>query len=207
MGPVTPLVAAFRRFREMHPGVKGIWAGTPGGPERAVVAREGIGFFPIPVVKFPRYPSLAWMTLWSDYLAAKKEVKLVLDEVRPSLIVSAGGFTSVPVMRVGAARGIPCAIHQLDWEAGLSNWLVASKCQKITTSFMYASSPFRGRTVEQIATPNRFAETAMPSRDEAVSWWSCNPHRPVVFVTGGGTGALGVNDIVREAGDKLLQVA
>ncbi len=206
MGPVTPLLAVIRRMRNMRPDLTIAWAGTASGPERSIVEAEGIRFFEIPTVKIPRYISWSWLTWPFAYVTARKQSRRVLDEVCPTLIVSVGGFTAVPIMREGAHRGIPCAIHQLDFVVGLANRAVASSCRLVTTSFSYATSPFRSSST-RVATPCRFANSAVPSRESAIQSFGLDPKRPVIFVVGGGTGALAINRAIQEILDTELRTA
>lgn len=196
MGPVTPLLAVLRQMKKRDPKLKFAWAGTPDGPEREIVEKEGVPFYAIPVAKLPRYPSLELVRWPLNYRKANQAAKVVVASVRPSLVVSVGGFTAVPIMKAANAAGIRCAIHQLDAEPGLSNRAVAKFSKSVTTSFAYLHLPFLGVTSERVETPCRFADVRMPSREEAAARLGVDADRKVVFVFGGGTGALAINRAV-----------
>ncbi|MCI0478961.1 glycosyltransferase [Candidatus Uhrbacteria bacterium] len=204
MGPVTPLIAVMRRMRRRRPDLRFAWAGTPDGPEREVLKREGVEFFPIPVAKLPRHPGIAWLLWPFRYLKARRVAGKVVRTVRPSLIASAGGFTGVPVIKAASLKGIPCAIHQLDAEPGLANKAVAASCASVTTSFRYDTTPFIGTKAVRVPTPCRFADVPVPSREDAVRTFGLDPERPVVFVVGGGTGAVTLNEALWSVLDGLL---
>lgn len=207
MGPVTPLLAVLRRMRERRPELLFAWAGTPDGPERAVVEREGVKFFPVAVAKVPRYVSGEWLTFPLRWIAARRDAEKVIMETKPSLVVSAGGFTAVPVMRVAAGKGIACAIHQLDAEPGLSNRVVARLCRSVTTSFAYGVQPFPGVKIAQVPTPSRFSSAQLGSREEAARLLGLDPNRRTIFIFGGGTGAQALNEAVWSNLDEWLRVA
>ena len=202
LGPVTPLLTVVRSMKKMRNDVSFVWAGTPDGPEAALVLREEIRFVSIPVAKLSRYPSLHWLTWPRDYVRARRAARQILDEVRPTLVVGAGGFTQVPLMQEADRRKLPCVIHQLDAAPTLSNRVIARRCRSVTTSFEYSSPPF-GRNVQtmRVSTPCRYAGVAIPDKEAGASYFFLDPARPIVFVFGGGTGALLLNqamDIVRE---------
>jgi len=205
LGPVTPLLAVLRRMREMDPKVTFVWAGTSSGPEAALVEAEGVPFHSIPVAKAPRYLSTAWLRLPYDYLTARRMARQIIAHERPDLVVTAGGYTGVPVIREAARQGIPCALHQLDLEPGLSNKAVAKSCASVTTSFRYDDPPF-GRSVAsmQIETPCRFSEAFLPSVEDAKRIFGIDPSRKAVFVMGGGTGALAINEALAGILDEVL---
>jgi UDP-N-acetylglucosamine:LPS N-acetylglucosamine transferase len=208
LGPVTPLVAVARRILAAHPDARIVWAGTPDGPERAVVEANGWPFEAVPVAKLPRYPSIAWV-LWPwRYIRAAVVARGIVARHRPSLVVGVGGYMQVPVMRAAAKDGIPCVLHQLDAEPGLSNRLMARLCRSVTTTFPYASPPFGADVASaQAPTPSRFAGSPLPPREEACRRLGLDPARPVVFVTGGGTGAVGLNRLVVAAKDRIVRVS
>jgi UDP-N-acetylglucosamine--N-acetylmuramyl-(pentapeptide) pyrophosphoryl-undecaprenol N-acetylglucosamine transferase len=207
LGPVTPLLAVLRKMREARPDLGFAWVGTEDGPEGALVEAEGVGFHALPRAALPRYPSKRWLTFPWDYLKALVAARKILTQEKPSLVVSAGGFMQVPIMREASKKGIACAIHQLDFETLLSNDLVAEKCRLVTTSFKYPRPPFSGVAAKNVATPCRFAGRMLPSRTEAALRLGLDPQKPILFVFGGGTGALAINQALSSVLDELLKTA
>lgn len=197
LGPVTPLLAAHERILEQDPGCQALWFGTPDGPERALVEARGIPFVTVPVAKWPRFLSWDRLLFPFRYLQAVQRVRRILRQERPDIIVSAGGFTAVPVVRVAARLGIPCLAHQLDWLPGLANRFLADRCTKVTSSFAYDVPPFGKRvSVEMIPTPVQFSLDDLPARSQAVRQLGLVSARPILLVMGGGTGATSINDLV-----------
>lgn len=205
MGPVTPLLAVLRHMRKCDPTLEFAWAGTPDGPERAVLEHEDVAFYPVTVAKLPRYPSLTWLTWPFKYWRARQEAERIVYEIQPSLVASAGGFTSVPVMRAAFSRAIPCVIHQLDAEPGLSNRAVAKICSLVTTTFTYVVPPFPGVESERVSTPCRLSGLPVPTREEAARSFGLDPARQIVFFVGGGTGASALNAAVWNILQTLLR--
>lgn len=194
LGPVTPLLATAKVLRRKYPSLRLEWVGTPSGPERGFVEAEGISFCSLPVVKFPRYPSWQWLRLPWDWLRARQLAERLVERIRPEAVVTAGGFTAVPIILSAVRRGIPCAAHQLDLVPGLTNKRIARLCTSVTTSFEYKHPPF-GEDVsdEHIATPVRFSVSDLPERDQAARYFSLHASKPIVLFIGGGTGARRLN--------------
>jgi len=204
LGPVTPLLATLTVLQKQDKQISVIWFGTKEGPERALIPK-GVTFYDIPVAKFPRYPSLQWLTFPFKYFSAHKRARMILEKERPDMIVGAGGFTQVPVMFAGFTLGIPSMIHQLDSEPGMSNRKVASKALAVSSSFAYKEPPFGvGVTSQQIATPVRFSKEALLSKVKAATHFGLDSARPIVLIMGGGTGALRINEAVASSLDALL---
>ncbi len=197
LGPVTPLLAVHARLLERDPGLEALWFGTPDGPERALVEARGIRFVPVPVAKIRRFWSWEQLLLPWRYLQALRLVRRVLRHERPDVIVSAGGFTAVPVIRTAARLGIPSLAHQLDWLPGLANRFLADRCTKVTSSFSYQDPPFgKGIPVQPVPTPVQFSLHELSARSQAVRQLGLATGQPVLLVMGGGTGATAINDLV-----------
>jgi len=206
LGPVTPLLATAKAIQKTAPQAEFVWYGTPNGPEQFTVKEAGIPFRSISVAKIPRYFSFRLFRFPFDYARARMQAGKFLREDQPDLIVSAGGFTAVPVMRAGFSRHIPCAIHQLDKIPGLSNKMVAKICTLVTTSFPYQTPPFgvEVKTVA-IATPVRFSVKQLPMRENAAKKFGLDPQKLIVLLVGGGTGAQALNEAVWMHLEELLK--
>ncbi len=204
-GPVTPLLAVASQMLQTDATIHPVWAGTDTGPERELVEPYGFPYFAIPIAKLPRYLSMQLITAPFDYLRARRTARDIMKTIRPRVVISAGGFTAVPVVHAANAFGIPCISHQLDCVPGLSNRLIARQSRFVTTSFEYSDRPF-GRGVEShaIPTPTRFGRSDLPTREEACAFFHLNPARPVLFVTGGGTGAIALNRAIEALAEDLL---
>jgi len=211
LGPVTPLLAVARKIKivsssgtSRNDKVEFIWFGTPDGPEKLVVEKEGFRFIPITVAKLPRHLDIRLLTFPFDSMKAQREAREALKSIKPDVVVTAGGFTGVPVVKEAAKLGIPCVMHQLDLVPGLSNRAVAKLCKSITTSFPYEKPPF-GVPSTRIATPMRFSSTELPSREEACRYLGFTLEKPIVLVVGGGTGAAMLNGAIDQRIDVWLE--
>ncbi len=205
LGPVTPLLATMRALKKIAPDTTFSWIGTPSGPERILVEKEGIGFRALPSAKLPRYPSIQWLTFPFDWARVRSLAKQMVKDLKPDVVVGVGGFTAVPVMLAATKLGIPCVTHQLDVVPGLSNRRIAEHCASVTTSFEYEKAPF-GTHVndEQIATPTRFFIEHLPTKKKAMEEFGFDPAKPVILVFGGGTGAQALNEMVWRTKDQWL---
>jgi UDP-N-acetylglucosamine--N-acetylmuramyl-(pentapeptide) pyrophosphoryl-undecaprenol N-acetylglucosamine transferase len=206
LGPVTPLLAVARVLKKQEKAIKFAWIGTPDGPERGLIEKEQIPFFGLGVAKWPRYPSFQWFTFPFQWLQARLRAKELMQRLHPSALLTAGGFTAVPVVQAAAAKGIPCVTHQLDFEPGLTNRLIAGQCVSVTTSFEYAQRPFGDRvTDEPLPTPVRYTLRDLPDRTSAARAFGLNPHQSILLVYGGGQGAEALNQFIERTLDTWLR--
>lgn len=202
LGPVTPLLAVARAIKiassrtPRNDKLEFVWFGTPDGPERAVVEKEGIRFYPITVAKLPRHFDIRWLTFPFDSMKAHQEVREILLKEKPDVVVTAGGFTGVPVVREASKLGIPCVMHQLDVVPGLSNKAIVKRCQSVTISFPYERPPFGSVSTIRVPTPARFRSADLPSKAQGAAFFHLDAQKPIVFIVGGGTGAQALNEAI-----------
>ncbi|MBP9747540.1 UDP-N-acetylglucosamine--N-acetylmuramyl-(pentapeptide) pyrophosphoryl-undecaprenol N-acetylglucosamine transferase [Patescibacteria group bacterium] len=205
LGPVTPLLAVWDRLREEDPALEGVWVGTPDGPERELVRARGFAFLALPVAKIPRFLSWGLVAFPWRYARAWWRARRFLRKERPDLIVSAGGFTAVPVIRSARGLGIPCLAHQLDALPGLASRFTAPWCDFVSTSFTYDRPPFGSDVItEVLPTPVQFSLDRLPSRARALRELGLDPQKPAILILGGGTGAQALNQLVDQVYESWL---
>lgn len=216
MGSVSPLLAVAPMLRAQGHEVR--FVGTHSGPERGVVEAAHIPFVWIVAPKFRRYVSLWHLLVPFQFCVALLQSLILLFRWRPDVIVSAGGYVSVPVVWVGWVLRIPSVIHQQDIAPGVANRLMAPCAAKITVAFkdslrhfdnfhrLRGSSPHLERKNDSSFGDARFGDFV----DQHVVWIG-NPVRdltptthvfqldssvPTVLIVGGGTGARAINELV-----------
>jgi len=204
LGPVTPLLAIIEAWQRKDSSVKFVFVGTPHGPERELMEKEGIKFYSLPVAKLVRYPSLDWLWLPFRFVAAKWVAWSILKKEKPNLIISAGGFTAVPLILVGWFLKIPAWIHQQDVRPILSNKITAPFAKLITVAWSKSLKDFP--KAKLIGNPSRlsFLKT---SKEEAIGFFSLNKNKPTVLILGGGTGSVWLNERAAEISDELINLA
>lgn len=204
MGSVTPLLAVVEAMRLVEPTAEFFWVGTKDGPESKLVAEYNIPFVAIASGKLRRYWS------WQNFIDPFKivvglvESLFLLRKIRPQIILSAGGFVSVPVVWIGWLLKIPAIIHQQDIIPGLANKLMAGRAKKITTTFERSLKYFSPSKTVYLGNPVRLS-VLTGNRESAAKTFSLEPEVPVVLVIGGGTGALALNQAVVDGLPQLLK--
>ncbi len=211
-GPVVPLLAVADELRKLKPETEFLFIGTRKGPELELVEKAGYRFVSIPSGKFRRYFSLSNVSdifkIGAGYLRARKIIK----EFLPDLVFSVGGYVGVPVCFAARSAKVKVIIHQQDAQVGLANRLVAPFASYITTAFESTAKEFySGSGLEQnpktktefVGNPVRseFLNPAVANRD----FFKLVSDLPVLFITGGGTGAEQINEVVAQALPELVK--
>jgi UDP-N-acetylglucosamine--N-acetylmuramyl-(pentapeptide) pyrophosphoryl-undecaprenol N-acetylglucosamine transferase len=122
---------------------------------------------------------------------------------QPRVAFSAGGFGAVPPMLAARLVGARTLIHQQDVEPGLANRILAPLADTITVSLPTSAAHFRRAVVT--GNPVR-SEVFQADPREAYLRLDLEAGAPLLVVTGGGTGALGLNRLVAAAAPRLIEV-
>lgn len=122
--------------------------------------------------------------------------------IYPDVVMSKGGYTSVPVVFAAWLLRIPIVIHESDAVAGRANLFAAHFARYIAIAHDDAAQYFPKSKVALVGLPIRrsfFTVTPDP-------WGTLGipKDRPVILVTGGSSGAKRINDLMLTALDELL---
>ncbi|PKM91457.1 hypothetical protein CVU82_02575 [Candidatus Falkowbacteria bacterium HGW-Falkowbacteria-1] len=192
-GSVVPL---FFISRELKNDFDFIFVGTYDGLEREMVAKENMEYVAILSGKFRRYFSVSnFIDLFKIFGAFWQSLFFLMRE-RPSILISAGAFVSVPLVFASWLLKIPVLIHQQDVEPGLANKLMAPFAKVITVTFDKSLGCYgkRARLIGNIGFDAKNKTTI--SRNNIFDKYNLNKDLPLVLILGGGTGSLFINSLV-----------
>lgn len=201
LGPVAPLLAIYEIYRRHNPQCKFVWVGTSHGPERDIVELYNIPFFVITGGKWRRYFSLWNLVDILKIIVGFFQSLVLLVREKPTLLITAGGFVSVPLHWAANALGIPTWVHQQDVQVGLANRLMMRSAKKITTALDSSQQFFINKKlknkVEWLGNPVR--DLTVADQTKSRQKFKLAPTGPVIFIFGGGTGSTKINRLTVEA--------
>jgi UDP-N-acetylglucosamine--N-acetylmuramyl-(pentapeptide) pyrophosphoryl-undecaprenol N-acetylglucosamine transferase len=170
-----------------------VWIGSRDGVERQAAQDAGIPFIGIPTGKLRRYLSLRNFTDAARVPLGVLSARRALAAFRPDVVLSTGGFVSVPA--VVAARGIaPVLTHEQTAILGLANRINARFADVLAISHARTEqlASRLHRRVVVTGNPVRAGLTA-GDRSRGLRALGLSDGIPVVYVTGGARGASPVN--------------
>ncbi len=197
LGPVTPLLAVAQAYREKYPDTEFVWVGTANGPERELVEKNNIKFVTLTAGKWRRYFSLWNIFDIGRFMVGFFEAIIFIIREKPALLISAGGYVSVPLHWAGTMFGVPQWIHQQDFQVGLANRLMSKTAKLITVALKKNLSAFSIKKTVWLGNPVR-PELYKGDKLSAKQKFGIKSDLPVVLAMGGGTGSLKVNQMVVE---------
>ena len=204
LGSVMPLLALADDLRADYHLV---FVGTANGVEKDFVSEAGLPFLSMAAGKWRRYWS--WRNLTDLFLFVVGLVQgwLILKKTKPSLVISAGSFASVPLAVAAWCRRTPLLIHQLDYVPGLANKLMSPLARRITVSFKKSVKDY-GHKAVWVGSPVRRRLLTVKAGPTAVAkHFGLTAGGPVILVLGGGTGAVGLNRLITDNLYNLTQLA
>src|SRR3989344_9571016 len=155
IGSVSPLIAVYQAIKKQRPDTEFLWSGTRRGPEQRLVTQYGIAFQPIFSGKLRRYFSLKNFIDPSYVLLGFFQSRRLIKSFLPDVVLTAGGFVSVPLVRAAKQLRVPAVIHQQDVVPGLANRLMARSASMITAAFEKTRADFPKSAVEIVGNPVR----------------------------------------------------
>lgn len=202
-GSSAPVLAVAEELRSRGPA-QFLYVGTAEGPERELAVRMGIPFRAVQTGKLRRYWSVQNFTDLFRLPLGLAQSLAIVRSFRPHVAFAAGGFGAVPPLLAASLLRVPVVVHQQDVEPGLANRILAPFASAITVTFPNSLAHFPAGKTRVTGNPVR-AEVLSGRREEAWVKFGLEAGVPTVLVTGGGTGAAGINHLVSEAAPSLVK--
>ncbi len=195
LGPVMPLVAIYQELKKNRPDWQFLWVGTQDGPEERLIISYGLNFKKLSAVKLRRYFSWQNVADFFVFWAAMAQSWQLIRLWQPDILITAGGYVSVPLHLVAWLLKKTTIVHQQDVRVGLANRLMSFFATYITTSLEINVKDFPKNKTIRLGNPVR-AGVLQGSREAAIAHFSLDPALPTILILGGGTGALTLNKLM-----------
>jgi UDP-N-acetylglucosamine--N-acetylmuramyl-(pentapeptide) pyrophosphoryl-undecaprenol N-acetylglucosamine transferase len=198
------VIATAVALRRHVPAAEILYIGTTTGPETSLVRTAGLPFVPVRSGRLRRFAT--WRNLTDPFLvfAGVGQSMRIVGAFRPDVAFAAGGFATVPPLMAARLLGVPIVVHQQDVAPGLANRMLAPFARLVTTAFPETAAALHVPAVRVVGNPVR-GEMRTGDARRARERFGLPPDEPVVLITGGGTGALRLNQIAHEAARELVK--
>lgn len=196
LGHVTPNIALLPALKAANYEV--IYIGSNYGMEKEIIKKHNIKYFGISSGKFRRYFSLKNFTDPFRVIKGFFEAKKILQNEKPNLVFSKGGFVSVPVVLAAKILKIPVIIHESDMTPGLANRIASCAATYFCCNFpeTFNSLP-KGKTILSGTPIREFLLNG--SAKSGHDFLNLNYEKPIIMIIGGSQGSKIINDTVRSA--------
>ena len=201
-GHVTPNIALIAKLQELDYDIH--YIGSYQGIEKELIEKLGIKYYGISSGKLRRYLDIKNFSDPFKVLKGISQAKKLMKKLQPDVVFSKGGFVAVPVVLAAKKRKIPTIIHESDMTPGLANRLCIPSAVKVCANFPETLNYLPKGKAVLTGTPIR-KELFSGNKIKGLDFCGFTANKPVILVVGGSTGALKVNEAIRNLLPTLLK--
>lgn len=176
------------------------------GPEpydADALATRGITFVSCPSGKLRRYASFLNVLDFFLLCAGIGVACIKLFTIYPDVVMSKGGYTSVPVLFAAWFFRIPVVIHESDAVPGKANRLGGKIARSIAISYEVTRAHFKKSKTVLTGIPIR-KELLAPAEADMRNSLGLTSELPLILILGGSLGAERINNLILDSLDELL---
>lgn len=182
---------------------------APSSFDQKALFENGILYINVPAGKMRRYSSLRNVTDFFLTIVGTLSALFSLFRLYPDVVMSKGGYGSVPTVLAARILGIPIIIHESDAKPGRANLLAAKWATKIAISFDSAAKFFPEQVQSKIARTGIPIRKALAKLDieGAEQYLGLDRGVPTILVLGGSQGAEKINEVILSSLSSLVALA
>ena len=212
----TPAIAVAQEIKKLKPDVNLVYVGrntTLEGDktrsrESVEMPKIGVKFIPLIAGRLQRRFTIYTIpSLLKIPIGLLQSIFVLLTE-KPDVILSFGGYISVPIVVAGWLFSIPIIIHEQTMVSGLANKISSYFASKIAISFLRKNKDQRViLTGNPIRKDILFPTGIIPAEYNQIFQYAKTTNMPVILVLGGNQGSHTINQVLNSSLDKLLKYA
>jgi UDP-N-acetylglucosamine--N-acetylmuramyl-(pentapeptide) pyrophosphoryl-undecaprenol N-acetylglucosamine transferase len=211
-GHIFPAISIANELRERMPEAEILFVGALGKMEMERVPAAGYQIIGLPVMGFPRKPSLKMLGFFVKLFQSMRLANKIIADFKPDVAIGVGGFASGPVLKAAVRRGVPAVLQEQNSYAGITNKLLSSKVKKICVAYPNMERYFPKEKIVLTGNPVRkHLIEALVNKSEAYEYFKLDSAKPVVLIIGGSLGARSINEsvmanleIIRQSGVQII---
>lgn len=179
----------------------------PRSVEERRLSNKGFKFVKIRGGKLQRALSLTTVSLLFRSILGFIDANKYIKEFKPDLVISTGGYVSLPVTISAFLQKIPVYIHEQTAAVGLTNKIAGMFAKRIFVTFKESLQYFPASKCSIVGNPIReeIFKTE-PQSELAIKVANLkNEKLPILYVSGGGLGSHILNISIRDSLSQLLE--
>ena len=207
-GHLYPAIAVAEEIRQDHPDIKIIFVGTRDRIEAKEVPRSGFLFHPIDI-QAPRKSFSSLVSFPWKFSKAILDCLSLIRKEKPSAMLGAGAYLSVPVGIAAWLSGVPIALLEINSIPGSANKLLARFAKKLFLAYPESAHLFSkgiSGTATVCGTPIRanLGDSGI-TQEQARHAFGLDASRKTILVFGGSLGARAINEAMRECAGTIAE--
>ncbi|HSZ87321.1 MAG TPA: undecaprenyldiphospho-muramoylpentapeptide beta-N-acetylglucosaminyltransferase [Puia sp.] len=196
-GHIFPAIAIANALKKIDDSIEILFVGANGKMEMEKVPQAGYKIEGIDISSFNRSCLIKNIGLPFKIVKSFFQVKKIMKDFKPDVVIGVGGYSSFPVLRYAQAKRIPNFIHESNSFAGKSNILLGKQATKIFVASDGMEKFFPANKIMIIGNPVRSnIVNNNLIREEALQFFGLDPVKKTILSTGGSLGAKGINEAI-----------
>ncbi len=195
-GHVLPAITLIKRIKEIQRDAQVSCIGGHFGIEASLL--KDYNYKSISTGKLRRYLSFQnIIDLFKVSLGiAQAYFELFSYKSSETIIISTGGFVTIPVVIAGWLQGKPIVLHEQTTRAGLANRITSLFAKKCLLTFKESLEFFPKEKSIHLGYPLR--KEILENVTNQIAAYKGYEHLPLLFLTGGGNGSKLLNDSLEQ---------
>lgn len=196
-GHIFPALSIANEIKKRYPDAEILFVGALGRMEMEKIPAAGYKIVGLPVMGFPRKPSLKIFSFFGKLLQSASMANKIVNDFKPEIAIGVGGYASGPLLRAAANRKIPTLIQEQNSYAGITNRILGRKVNSICVAYDKMERFFPSKKI--ILTGNPVRENLLTNnqnKTEALEYFGLDGNKRVVLIVGGSLGARSINNAV-----------
>ena len=134
-GHLYPALAIAKKMKEKYPDSEALFVTSKWMYSTEVIESNGYLVRNIDVAGIDRRHPLNNLTIMKDLAVSSRQIKDIIAEFKPDIVIGTGGNVSGSVIRIAHKKGIPTFLHEQNVLPGLSNKLTEKYVDKLFVAF------------------------------------------------------------------------
>lgn len=211
-GHIFPAISIANELKERLPETDILFVGALGKMEMERVPAAGYTIIGLPVMGFPRRPSLKMFEFFIKLFKSMRIARKVIIDFNPDVVIGVGGFASGPVLKAAVQSGVPAVLQEQNSYAGITNKLLSSKVKKICVAYPNMERYFPKEKIVLTGNPVRKSLLEeVVNKSEAYKYFKLDAAKCVILIIGGSLGARSINEsvmanleLIRQSGVQII---
>lgn len=205
-GHIFPALSIANEIKRRYPDCDILFVGAQGRMEMEKVPAAGYEIIGLPVMGFPRKPSVKMLKFFVNLFKSASMAKGIVKDFKPQLAIGVGGYASGPLLRAAAKMKVPTLIQEQNSYAGITNKLLSKKVNRICVAYENMQRFFPESKIVLTGNPVRRALVEGTDKvDEAVRYFELPKSGNVLLIVGGSLGARTINEAVLNSLDQIRE--
>ncbi len=195
-GHIFPALAIANEIRRRNPEAEFLFVGAEDRMEMEKVPAAGYKIIGLPVMGFPRKPSLKMITFFRKLMKSASMARKIVKDFKPEIAIGVGGYASGPLLRAAAGQKVPTLIQEQNSYAGITNKMLSKKVGKICVAYDKMDRFFPAAKIVFTGNPVRANLIQKIDQIKAREFFGLKGKGKVLLIVGGSLGARSINQAV-----------